>query len=485
MARRHPRLKGRHAPPAVNKAKLKAAETPPPPKPDLTAAARLVAIPHILEAIVANADRKTQVAMLRVNRELFQLAGRAVYRCLMIDQNTIGQGKGDNRFLGIMYGALVGGHFFGRLPPDCVTFTTDFLGSLDDDLLAGLDHIDEMGLGIGSDSIAMNMVFGTRLLNKSRTRFYNPETNFKRQLLAFTEVLTVSTHHSCSCAIFDGQWAKLFPNVKTLRISPLKSVHNAFGLVPMCSPGMNPCGTGDRPCSLLTELNPRKIVFRNVDGYGLPLPDDFIWDISPDVEVVVFLPTDTREYGGPHRLWLSLSAQFPRVAEVKIVILGNYDGVSAIRDPSVKPDFLMGSIGAIALNLIFGDAALDMLAQMEAGAALVKTYRKYRTDHPDRIKSRKCIVYGLETLNCDLEGSLQVQSFKQLFPSQAVTPGSAVDLIKREVMTQVLALNDAKPFLRSFFIPMWHKTNPNFVFSTLAQYKEDVASRSAEINPSD
>lgn len=422
--------------------------------------------------------------MLRVNRELFQLAGRQIYRCLTIDQNTIDQGKGDNRFLGIMYGAMVGRHFFGRLPPDCVTFTTDFLGTLDEDVLAGLDHVDEMGLGIGSDSIAMNMVFGTRLLNKSRTAFYNPETNFKRQLLAFTEVLTVSTHHSCSCAIFDGQWAKLFPNVKTLRVSPMKSEHDAFRLVPMCSPGMNPCGTGDRPCSQLTDLNPREIVFRNVDGYGLPLPDDFIWDISPDVEVVVFLPTDTREYGGPHRLWLCLSAHFPRVAEVKIVLLGHYDGEKAVRNPSVMPDFLMASIGAVALNEIFGDGGLKVLARTE-GAALAATFRKYRSDHPNRLKTRKCTAYGLETINCDLKGSLQAKSFQQLFPGQVMTRDNAIDVIKREVMTQVLALTEAKPFLRLLLLPMWHKINPNFVFTTLAQYKEDVASRPAEINASD
>lgn len=253
--------------------------------PQPTAAERLLAIPHLVESIAGSATRNTQVTLLRVSEVLHHAAGREVYRCLTLDQAA------DNRLRWVMRGALIGSSAYGPYPVDCATFTIEFLTpglgrhlgklfALDDNIPYSTPIV---------DAIAMEVIFGSKDFN-----FKPIKRNFKRALLSYTKVLTIGTHHSCSCDLFAEQWADLFPNVEVLRIAPRKSsdalgrsvAFTPFNLVPTCHPGHNACASSLTPCSLLTKLRPSKIVLRNMDGSAFPVPDGYVWDV-PGVKSVV------------------------------------------------------------------------------------------------------------------------------------------------------------------------------------------------------
>ncbi|WOO77971.1 uncharacterized protein LOC62_01G001523 [Vanrija pseudolonga] len=202
--------------------------------------------------------------------------------------------------------------FQAPLPPDCLTSSEHAsLGRLED--LEGLE-------GRGTERLTLDLVFASR-----DAEFKRSSNNFKRELLAYTEVFTIDMHHSCSCAVFADVWAELFPNLIVLRIAPIISDRaDNWCVAPMCSPGMNACPSGDESCAFLTKLKPSKIVWAWTAG-----SDNFQWNLVPDVEVFLFLCASFLALGSPQRLWLgSLLTHWPRMPAIKIVFLGSFEGSS-------------------------------------------------------------------------------------------------------------------------------------------------------------
>lgn len=322
-------------------------------------------------------------------------------------------------------------------------------------------------------NIAGDVPVGTR---SWRTLKPHP-TNFKRSLLANTEVLTVGTHHKCFCGLFADHWAILFPKLKTLRVSPSKS-DVPFVLYQTCD--------GSRPCPLLTGVRPRKIVFRNVDGAGFVGLDRPWWNITDLEAVVCFLPVDNREYHSLHGLLQDLLKHFNEVKDIKIVFYGQHEGKlgaaevaarSPITRSSVNPDLLISVLNAVLMN----QQQKEPLSIAHGDNFLLEYRAAFRQRNGP---SRKCTVYGLGTLTFGVAQSYHLVTYEQIFPGQLLDRKKIVQIIKKEAPSQSLFIKTTYPDL-PFDMQAWEQGGDSFVFRTLAEYKEDTASRIAELNADD
>lgn len=92
-----------------------------------------MAIPHILETIVAFSSRSTQVALLTVCGELHRMAGKHLYREIKLE---VGDTDPVFGFFGVMYGALIG---TGTHPTTDGCCTDAVLGSAMMDVMTSID----------------------------------------------------------------------------------------------------------------------------------------------------------------------------------------------------------------------------------------------------------------------------------------------------------------------------------------------------------
>ncbi|WOO77974.1 uncharacterized protein LOC62_01G001526 [Vanrija pseudolonga] len=435
---------------------------------------RIVAIPHILEAIVGFSSRSTQVTLLTACGELHRMAGKQLYRVIKLDISLANPVFG---FIGILGGALIGTGSHPTTDGCCADSALDsmmmnVLTSFDETYTSRLRATAKIANDT-SKNIAGDVPVGTR--NWHTLKPY--PTNFKRSLLANTEVLTLGTHHKCFCGLFTDHWATLFPKLKTLRVSPRKS-DIPFVLQQTCD--------GSRPCPLLTGVRPRKIVFRNVDGDGFVGLDSPRWNI-PDLEAVVcFLPVDNREYHNPFGLLQNLLKHLSEAKEIKIVFYDKHEGAlgatevmarSAVTRESVNPDLVMSLLNAVLMN---------QQQKVPLGIGHDPNFlREYRTTFQKSNQvSRKCTVYGVGTLTFTVEQSHQLSLYNEIFPGQVLDRKKIVHIIKQEAPSQSLFMKATYPHL-PFDMEAWAQGGDSFVFRTLAEYKVDSASRFAEINAED
>ncbi|WOO77976.1 uncharacterized protein LOC62_01G001528 [Vanrija pseudolonga] len=460
LLNRHPTQLARHAVSQPSFAPIKSQATEAPVD-------RVVAIPHILESIVAHSTRATQVTLLRVCHDFHRMAGKQIYRIIKINQRN---------FLDMMHGALIGTGSNGNVPTGCTEFAAEFLDILKPDILADLHKRFLEGSKV--EDLAIDVVIG----NKDHK--YKPRvTNFKRSLFKHTEVLTVGTHHTCFCDLFRESLTTLFPNLRTLRIAPSKS-ERPFELAHTCD--------SLSPCPLLTNLKPRKIVVRNLDGGGLPIPDNYIWDV-PDLETFVcFIPVDQREFNDG-RIFLSLIPHFESAKSMKMVFYDKHEGPVGVDEllqrtvlggMPVNPDIIMTLIGAGTSSHRYERSDFDGLPLDHHFGDFVSTLKSHRGTPDPAPRRRKCTVYGVGALNFDLSGSTFVPLYHRLFPSHAINRKKVVEIVKKEAMSEALFKASVYPWI-PFDRAAWEKGQDFVTFKSITDYKKEKSARRAEINAED
>lgn len=386
----------------------------------------------------------------------------------------------------VVFGVLIGSSAQTTISECCSTPITRAVTSLfakpqsNPQLLKG--RATALSAGATLEDIAKDIAIGTR----NRTDLKLHTTNFKRLLLANTEVLTIGSHHSCACGLIADEWATLFPNLKTLRISPSKSDNVPFLLKHACDKLLS-----DGDCPLLTSLKPRKLVLRNVDGTGFYNPRSSRWNIGGLETVVCFIPVDDREYHNG-RLFYSLMSHFNEAKDIKIVVYDRHEGKiranelrqrAALSRVPINPDVIMGILCAAVMNQHPTDDMDDRDIPVGHDPFLLDREALRPRSGPD---ARKCTIYGVETFTFDLPQSFQIHDYRDQFPGQrfVMDRKKVVEIIKKEVPSQSLFFHAAYPD-QPFDLEAWERGNDNVVFRTLADYHKAVESRSAEISAED
>lgn len=142
----------------------------------------------------------------------------------------------------------------------------------------------------------------------------------------------MSSHHRCMCEHFDPIVAPLLSGLEVIRIANSFSAE-LYNLDTPCD--------SEQSCSLFTALVAPKLVFRNLDGWGLPLPQfdermehwprelyerfkNCRWTASPHIQTVVFfLPTNARCYNATNLV--HLGKFFPTATEIKIILYEHWE----------------------------------------------------------------------------------------------------------------------------------------------------------------
>ncbi|KAL1408116.1 hypothetical protein Q8F55_004919 [Vanrija albida] len=471
LLNRHPTQLARHAVSQPAFAPIRSAESP---------VDRIVAIPHILESIVAYSTRSTQVTLLRVCHVFHRMAGKKLYRVIKLET-----GHGHTAIHQVLRGALIGTGSHGRSPSceQCTGSMSDLFDTPIDDLEHHIQTTVKQYLASSTTGLtAMDLVMDVVLGGRDTPSLKPYATNFKRSLLKFTEVITVGSHHSCTCAILADHWQSLFPNVKTLRVAPSKSI-NPFVLQPTCD--------GDEPCPLLTRLRPRKIVLRNLDGHGIHIPSTFVWDVPSLETVVFFLPVDGRECDG--QLMFSLMPHFSSAKEIKVVFHDRHEGTIPVEELVERTVLGRYPHNADNVILMLGGATFSKSAAAENadGEAIIQAMAPMLGGFYDQWNKMaqldsapKCTVYGVGSLSISIADSSWVSLYSQLFPSHAITRKKVVEIIKQEVRSHALLHTFFKPDA-PFDKAKWNSGKHEVEFHGLKAYKEDKAARVAEINAED
>ncbi|WOO77998.1 uncharacterized protein LOC62_01G001550 [Vanrija pseudolonga] len=155
--------------------------------------------------------------------------------------------------------------------------------------------------------------------------------NTKAPLLEHVKLLTIGDHHMCSCAHYGPLVAPLL-NLQVLRIT--SNFDNYFQLIPPCD--------GTASCPLMTGVRATKLVIRNLDGYGLPLPQfnlffgpwkaelraplaSCTWPAAEHIDTLVLVfPHHARRYCATNLV--RIGQYFPNVPHIKIVFWNQWEG---------------------------------------------------------------------------------------------------------------------------------------------------------------
>lgn len=113
-------------------------------------------------------------------------------------------------------------------------------------------------------------------------------TNFKASLLSHVKILTLGSHEGALCG-HAGHVAPLFPNVEILRFAPNVHPNNEHTLRQVCDGGL-----GTDMCELQNGLDPKKLIFRNLDADALLYSPGKEWNGPKLDSVVYFYPADSR-----------------------------------------------------------------------------------------------------------------------------------------------------------------------------------------------
>ncbi|KAL1408036.1 hypothetical protein Q8F55_004833 [Vanrija albida] len=231
---------------------------PPPLKPFPADSTQLVLqCPHIIDQIMASADRLTLVAALRVSMQFHESAGKALYHTVRIDGFNLA---------GFFLGALVGGN------------TNDGSGSMGDMCARVTD-------GVGA---SLTLETHSKTENAQPAEKKTPP-NFKLALLANVRILSLGSHCGGACHLYGPQAPALLPHLDTLRIVPAPA--SPSRLQRLCD--------DRRGCKLFAAATARRVVLRNVIGENIApsgWPRRLRSDTAPYDEVVWVLPTNGQRY---------------------------------------------------------------------------------------------------------------------------------------------------------------------------------------------
>lgn len=373
----------------------------------LSAASRALAIDHITDLVCAALDTPSLLSALRVNYAFFQSAGKALYRHLYLGCGAP------------LSGALVGNDTARRAmlnayhPCEGQTWDEAFcLWKLSTISTAPERPVKGKGkpgkkAGVAAASPAVAEMkaaliaarlpplpdkeiksFIAHLVDRTIGALHSgpgrkrKTRNFKLQLLRYVRVLTVTSHHRCVCALWGAHVASFFPNVEVLRVVPNVSADGA--LIPACD------GADVKPCPFL-QVNAQKLVLRNLDRRGPPIPGHLSWS-SPNLErVSLYLPLDGAECSliPPP----SLKGQFPGVKEINVVFhVWHGARVVDVLFPTKNPHL--------------PDALLELLHSLTI---------------PGRSANTKIKIHGIDTIALDLLGSFVVRA-DALMDTTAIDP---------------------------------------------------------------
>ncbi|WOO77999.1 uncharacterized protein LOC62_01G001551 [Vanrija pseudolonga] len=158
--------------------------------------------------------------------------------------------------------------------------------------------------------------------------------NTKAPFLALVKVLTIGGHHLCTCAHYGPLVVPLLSNIQVLRITA--NFDSLFALNPVCD--------GAVSCPLMTAIKTPKIVFRNLDGQGLPLPQFNAY--HERWKPKLYAPLKKCHGGGPLLPYpraalrrpnlVHVAKFFPNAEHIKVVFWETWQGWTAADDTFVK-----------------------------------------------------------------------------------------------------------------------------------------------------
>lgn len=185
------------------------------------------------------------------------------------------------------------------------------------------------------------------------------KVNFKRWLLERVRVFSLGTHHACICGHY-GPW-RLLPKVMVFRI--IQGIAGPHTLREICD-------REDGTCSLLSNIDCRKLVLRNNDMWGLRIPGDPSWDIQSLEEVVWFMPLNQKcmeaEDGTSVLLALDHDVQqrFRNATSVKLVLHDQWEPTPLPPRMSFQA---LGDVEPSSLPPVQGLSTTESLATMTTG----------------------------------------------------------------------------------------------------------------------
>lgn len=288
----------------------------PPPKgqlspeaeqPSTSAVDQLMAIPHIVAAVLHHArrDRASLARLMQTNRNFYILAGPALYHTAAVAEDTM-----DAFFEGSFRrcsctecfnrdtGAFTAHPEHGSKPHTCDKHATPApragkSGEPVDPVHRADKKTTNKTNSTTEDTEGTKGPCDVKTAGEHTGRKDGPEVQLplsKRELLACVRVLTLGGHHESACAIYGPMATALLAGVEVLRV--VETPHGAYETFHLCEnvPGGS--------CPLVDAVRPRKLVVRNISGLPLPFPP--LWEAAARTEEIVFvLPTTQAAYAGP------------------------------------------------------------------------------------------------------------------------------------------------------------------------------------------
>lgn len=223
----------------------------------------VMALPHVVSAIVqyAQTDRLCLSRLMRTNRNIYAIAGPVLYDTVTVSEKN---------------------------------FEPFFRGAFN----SSTDDLSRYGAPICNlvDNVNFEHFKFPQLYNKAPFRHYRAQGDdskkrglplSKKELLSFVRVLTLGSHHGNSCAVYYTPFRKYVTNVEVFRIVDTP-VHEGVTVLVCC--GIPDDGVPQVPYPIISAINPRKVVLRNLSRLSLPFPP--LWSLNSNTkEVVIVLPT--------------------------------------------------------------------------------------------------------------------------------------------------------------------------------------------------
>jgi hypothetical protein len=291
----------------------------------------------------------------------------------------------------------------------------------------------------------------------------------KAPLLKLVRVLTITQHHSCLCKVYARHLKTLLPNLDTVRIATDPVSPGSFQVRSLCDSG---------ECPLLQAIQVRKIVLRNLDGGGLPLPTRDWASHHPTQmsELVVVLPTDgrrleksyPRDFDGYSADEADLDAvgimfySEPETLKITVVFYPIWEGEDTEATP-VEPEQVCRGVGHEPLVWLDRFALLFCNLQLDS--------------------NNRHTVCGLENVEFATAGSF-MSIFQQLFPETELSQDKLREIARHELRT--FTILDAIWTGRGIGDIEYDNDNPDLItYRTLEEYLADEKGRQGELSAYD
>lgn len=249
---------------------------------------------------------------------------------------------------------------------------------------------------------------------------------------------------------------------------------------PTSFPCVKTLSASDAP--LLRKIKAEKVVFRNVDGHGIPLPMNAEWDLTMVREVVVILPTNGLCYLAVPLHFGDVETTYPN-ASLKIVW---YDGWEGGPHPQQKFEHLANH-APMSTEVVVPSFLTVMAVKMctaPEGVCECGGYSIYNLRPGEFEVKRQLFVVGMGRLRFLKSGALY-NMFKAVNGGD-LSPKQMLEYVREDIMTRkytTAAVFHTEPIdpPRTFTDPLKAKTK----FIGSSAYMNDIAGRRYELNADD